>query len=228
MFRMVSIIGFVVLFGSLFLHHLVFPCGYKPRFSIGSIIRKKVHLLTLLFPEQQLNLAGKLRKLIFLVGLICFAVLFLTGFLPVVCGGKMHGWPLMIHATFALVFIACGAIVVFLGAGDYAFNKKDADAIPTGCKCTGDGCWLTDTGVGAKAGFWALAILALPVTLTMVLSMLPLFGTHGQHLMFELHRWSALIFAWIAIVELYILTRMGVLKDTKIRNKTSKNANSNY
>lgn len=215
MFRMVSMVGFAVIFAGLFLHHLIFPCGYKPRFTAGAIIRKKVHLLTLLFPEQKLNLAGKIRQWVLLVGLLSFAVLFLTGFGPLVCGGKLHGYLLMLHATFALVFIACAAIVVFLGAGDFAFTKKDAEVIPAGCKCTGDGCWLTDSGVGAKAGFWMLAALALPVTLTMVLSMLPLLGTHGQELMFELHRWSALMFAWTAIVELYILIRMGVLKDTK-------------
>lgn len=215
MFRWVSIISFAVIFGALALHYLLFPCGYKPRFSVGSIIRKKVHLLTLLFPEQHLKLAGKIRKLIFLVGLLGFGVLLLTGFLPLVFGGKLEGYLLMVHATFAPVFIGCGAIIVFLGGGEYAFNKKDAEAIPKGCRCTGDGCWLTDTGVGAKVGFWLLAAMSLPVTLTMVLSMLPLFGPHGQELLFELHRWCALVFAWIAIVELYMLIRMGVIKDTK-------------
>ena len=216
MFRWISIIGFAVIFAGLFLHHVMFPCGYKPRFSIGALIRKNVHLLTLIFPQQKLGLPGKIRKLIFLVWLLSFTILLLTGFAPLIFGSKLQGYWLMIHATFALVFIGCAAIVVALGAGEYAFNKKDAEAIPPGCKCAGDGgCWLTDTGVGAKVGFWLLAVMALPLTMTMVLSMLPLFGTHGQELMFHLHRWCGLIFAWIAIVELYILIRMGVLKDTK-------------
>lgn len=216
MFRWISIIGFAVIVAGILLHHLVFPCGYKPRFSIGALIRKKVHLFTLLFPEQKLGLPGKIRKLIFLLGLLSFTILLLTGFAPLVFGSKLQGYLLMIHATFAMVFIGCAAIVVFLGAGEYSFNKKDADAIPPGCKCSGDGsCWLTDTGIGAKVGFWLLALLTLPVTLTMVLSMLPLFGTHGQEFLFHLHRWCGLFFAWIAIVELYILIRMGVLKDTK-------------
>ncbi len=214
MFRWISIIGFAVVFAGILLHHLVFPCGYKPRFSLGSLIRKKVHLFTLIFPEQKRGLPGKIRKLVFLLGLLSFTVLLLTGFGPLVFGSKLHGYLLMIHATFAMVFIGCAAIIVFLGAGEYAFNKKDAEAIPPGCKCSGDGsCWLTDTGVGAKVGFWLLVVLTLPVILTMVLSMLPLFGTEGQEFLFHAHRWSALGFGLLAMVELYMLIRMEIRKE---------------
>jgi hypothetical protein len=217
MFRWISIIGFSGVFAGLFLHHLIFPCGYQPRFSVGSLIRKKVHLLTLLFPEQKLRLPGKIRKLIFVLGMLSFCVLLLTGFGPLLFGHKLAGYWLMIHATFAPVFIGCAAMVVLLGAGEYAFNKKDAEAVPRRCFCSdpSGGCWLTDSGVGAKAGFWLLAALSLPVTLTMVLSMLPLFGTEGQEWLFRLHRWSALFFALTAIVELYMLIRMEVIKEIR-------------
>ena len=133
MFREVSILGFAVILGGLLLHAWRFPCGYQPRFSIGAILRKAVHLLTLVFPEQRLGLPGKCRKLVFLLGLVSFAVLALTGFGPVVLGGKLHGWLLMLHATFALVFVACGAVVVFLGAGAYTFTRQDAGVIPRRC-----------------------------------------------------------------------------------------------
>lgn len=203
MFQWISIIGFAVVLAGISLHYLIFPCGYKPRFSIGSIIRKKVHLLTLLFPEQKLSLSGKIRKLVFLLGLLSFIVLLVTGFGPLLFGHKLEGYLLMIHATFAPVFIGCAAIVIFLGAGQYTYNEKDAEDVLHNCSC------------GAKTGFWLLAILTLPVTLTMVLSMLPLFGTHGQELLFHLHRWCALVFAWIAIVELYMLIRIGIIRDMK-------------
>ena len=219
MFRLISIVSFAAVFGGIFLHHLLFPCGYEKRFAPGTLIRKEVHLLTLLFLEQSLGWAGRFRKLAFLLGLLSFCVLALTGFLPLILGGKLHGYLLMIHATFAPVFIACAAFIAIIGAGRYAFNKADAEAIPQkplACKCGSDqGCWLTDTGVGAKAGFWVLLFLTLPVTLTMVLSMLPVFGPEGQEFLFHAHRWCTLAFALIAVVELYMLVRIGVLKDTK-------------
>jgi hypothetical protein len=49
----------------------------------------------------------------------------------------------------------------------------------------------------------------------MVLSMFPLFGPVGQEFLFYAHRWCTLIFALTAIVELYILIRMGVSRETK-------------
>lgn len=192
MFQWISIIGFAVVITGIVLHSLLLPCGYSPRFSLGALIRKKVHLLTLLFPEQKLNWPTKIRKLVFLLGLFSFCVLLATGFGPLLFGARLHGYGLMIHATFAPAFIGCAAIVAILGAGQYRFNKQDT---------------------AVKAGFWSLLVLSLPVTLTMVLSMFPLFGTHGQEVLFGAHRWCALIFVLIAIVELYMLIRMEVLKD---------------
>lgn len=213
-FRWISIAAFVVVSGCLLLHHLVFPCGYKGRFTLGSLIRKAVHLLTLLFLEQRLGWAGRIRKLAFLLGLLSFGVLLLTGFLPLIFGGKLHGYLLMIHATFAPVFITCGAVVAVLGAGQYAFNKKDAESVPWSRQYnSGPGCWLTDSGIGVKAGFWCLLIISLPVTLTMVLSMLPLFGPNGQEVLFHMHRWCALVFTLVAIIELYILIRIQIRKE---------------
>lgn len=211
-FRWFLIISFVVVLGCLLLHHLIFPCGYKSRFSPDSLVRKKVHLLTLLFLSQKLSWPERICKIAFLLGLLSFCVLAFTGFGPLLFGCRLEGYLLMVHATFAPVFIACAAVIALLAAGRYAFNQKDAQIKP--CKYD-KGCWLTDTGIGAKAGFWLLLFMTLPVTLTMVLSMFPLFGTEGQEFLFHAHRWSTLIFALIAMVELYMLIRMEVLKDTR-------------
>jgi hypothetical protein len=218
MFRIISIVSFLAVLGGIGLHHLIFSSGYKNRFSLGSLLRKMAHLFTPLFLLQKLGLIGRLRKLSFLLGLLSFCVLLLTGFGPLSLGCRLHGYLLMIHATFAPVFIACTAFIAITGAAQYVFNKKDIEHIP--CPCwklpnRADGCWLSDTGIGAKTGFWILLVMSIPVALTMVLSMLPLFGLEGQEFLFHAHRWCALVFGLTAIVELYILIWIGVLKDTK-------------
>ena len=197
------------------LHHFLFPCGSEKRFSVGTLIRKKVHLFTLLFLEQTLNWGGRLRKLAFLLGLLSFTVLLLTGFVPMLLGGRLEGYWLMLHATFAPVFIACVAAVVVTGAHQYRLLKKDSEHLVDLCqhRKTNTACWLTDCSAAAKVGFWLLAALSLPVTLTMVLSMTPLFGTDWQEFLFHLHRWFALAFALAALVELYLLTRKMVRRD---------------
>ena len=218
MFRIISIISFLAVLGGIGLHHLIFSSGYENRFSLVLLLRKMVRLFTLLFLPQKLGPIGRLRKLAFLLGLLSFCVLLLTGFGPLLFGCRLHGYLLMIHATFAPVFIACTAFIAITGAAHYAFNKKDTGYIP--CPCwklpnRADGCWLTDTGIGAKAGFWFLLLMTLPLTLSMVLGMLPFIGTHVQEFLMNAHRWCALVFGLTAIVELYILIRIGVLKDTK-------------
>ena len=216
MFQWISIISFAVVIGALMLHHLLFPCGYQPRFAPTTLIRKKVHLFTLLFPEQKRSLASKIRKLAFMLGLLSFVVLLVTGFVPVMAGGKLGGYWLMVHATFAPVFIACAAVVALLGAGQYRFTRADIKTVIAGVihrehirRC----CPLTDTGLGAKVGFWVLLALSLPVTITMAVSMLPWFGTDGQGFLFEAHRWTALVFALAALVEMYMLIRMEIRKE---------------
>ncbi|MCI0499480.1 MAG: hypothetical protein L0Y36_07345 [Planctomycetales bacterium] len=217
MFRWISLIGFAGVFAAVVLHHLVFPCGYRPRFAVRSLVRKKVHLLTLLFVPQAMGWAGRIRKLAFLLGLLCFGVLLATGFGPLLFGSRLQGWLLMVHATFAPVFIGCIAVVIFLGAARYRFRKEDARFFPCSCRQAdrAAGCRLTDSGLGAKAGFWFLAVMVLPVTLTMVLSMLPWLGTDGQAFCLQAHRWCALVFSLAAIVQVYMLVRMDVLRDTR-------------
>jgi hypothetical protein len=71
-----------------------------------------------------------------------------------------------------------------------------------------------------KVGFWLLTTLALPLTLTMVISMTPLFGTEWQEYLFHLHRWFALAFALAAFLTLYVLIREEIRKDTELnRNR---------
>lgn len=219
MFRIVSLIAFASVLGGILLHHLLFPCGSERRFAPGTLIRKKVHLLTLLFLPQSLNWGGRIRKLAFLLGLFSFVILLLTGFLPPLSGGRLEGWWLMLHATFAPVFIACVAVVAITGAQHYRFVKQDAEDLAElfRARKVRQGCRLTDCSAAAKAGFWLLAALSLPVTLTMVVSMTPLFGTEGQEWLFKWHRWSALAFALAAIAALYILVRSGIRKDMDIQ-----------
>ncbi|MCE5187139.1 MAG: hypothetical protein LLF76_13545 [Planctomycetaceae bacterium] len=210
-FRWVTLIGIALILGVIALHALVYPCGYERRFSPGVLFRKGLHVFTLLFLPQRLNWPGRFMKLAFLLGLLSFMVLFATGFGPLMFGSRLAGWLLMIHATFAPVFIACGAVIAILGAGRFRFARKD---ITCGRRQAGRFCCpLTDSGLGAKTGFWLLLGLSLPLTLTMVLSMLPWLGEDWQNFMYYAHRWCALAFALVSIVELYVLVRAGIRAD---------------
>lgn len=129
----------------------------------------------------------------YLLGLLSLVVLAGTGFGPIVFGDRLQGYLLMVHVTFAPLFIICVVLIAVLAAGKFPFPGKLA-----------------------RSGFWLLLTLALPVILTMTLSMLPVFGAKGQEFLFEAHRWSALGFSLITIIELYMLIRMKVQKDSSV------------
>jgi hypothetical protein len=203
MFRMISAIGFVFLFLGVVLHFMVFPCQLKVRLSKSQLKAGMLHILSVL---------------IYLGLVASFMGLFITGFGPLLFGDKLHGYVLMFHVTCAPVFIVCASLFVLMNAGKHAFDMNDVDVIKSGCsikKSQTRMCWLTDTGLGAKSCFWLLAILAVPLTMTVILSMIPLFGTQVQEFLFDIHRWTALFFALIMFIELYMLLRMNNLKESK-------------
>ena len=64
----------------------------------------------------------------------------------------------------------------------------------------------------SKAMFWVMLTAGLVVTGTMLLSMLPVFGTHGLEVLLEIHRWSGLVVVVATLLHLYsaLLTRLRI------------------
>jgi len=210
MFRIVSVIAFLVVFGGIFVHCIVSAIYRGYRWRLIDILKTLVHLFTLLFLKQKLNVVGILRKLIYLLALLCFVILLITGFYPVLVHGEhLSGYLLMVHATFAPIFAGCLAVLAVMWAHNCRFNK-------------GDWPWLqriihreiaSNEAVAEKQGlvqkicFWLIVVLALPVILSIVLSMFPLFGTKGQEFLLNTHRYSTLLLALIAIIHTYLIIR---------------------
>jgi len=182
-----------------------------------------VYLLTLLFIPQKLNLAGVLRKLVYLLALLCFAVLFITGFYSkLIYGTTISGYWLMLHATFAPIFAICMAILAVMWAHDCRLDKRYwpwlQRILRVGCAMHTTKIMVGDAHptsanvavpekheLAQKICFWLIVVLALPLILSIILSMFPLFGTHWQELLADTHRYSALLFALVVIVHTYLM-----------------------
>lgn len=212
MFRIVSIIAFLVVFGCICLHYIVSAaakgCRCRP-------IKTLVYLFTLLFLEQKLTVVGVLRKLLYLLALLCFVILLVTGFYPVLIRDEhISGYLLMIHATFAPVFAGCLAVLAVMWAHNCRFNGSDwpwlqrivhretANSEPVTPKHIVKMAYAT---LLQRICFWLIVVLALPVILSIVLSMFALFGTKGQEFLLDTHRYSALLLALIIIVHTYLI-----------------------
>ena len=209
MYRAISIIAFVITLGGIGLNCILRPCKECWRHPL----KKLVQLFTLLFIEQKLNPAEVFRKLIYLLALLCFVVLAITGFYPTLVSGEhISGYLLMIHATFAPIFAITLAILAVMWSGHYCFTGNDWPwfqklvqrvtlAESTKKEVKNESC------LGQRITFWLILFLALPLILSIVLSMFPYFGTYWQELLLSVHRYTALVFALTAIVHTYLLIR---------------------
>jgi len=217
MFETITILVFLATIGGIVVHWFAYPVGSECPGPIRGIVR----VLSLLLIEQRSSTLGALKKLCYLVSVICFLLLGLTGFYPVLVHGEhISGWLMMLHATLAPVFAICLAILGLTWAGEYRFRQGDcpwlqkllrrvtrlsipADAAEGPCNCA---------ATTQKIAFWAIVVLALPLILSIVLSMLPLFGTHWQEVAMAAHRWTALVFAVAVLIHTYLAVRLRILQ----------------
>ncbi len=216
MFQTVSILVLLATLLGVVIHWFAFPAGRECRGNSG-VVRGAVHVFSMLLIEQRNSLLGALKKLCYLVTVVCFLVLAMTGFWPLLVRGEhISGYLMMIHATFAPIFAICLAILALTWAGGNRFAFGDCPCVqrllrrvtrlhvpqPEGpCK------W---TLAVQKAAFWAIVVLALPLILSIVLSMLPLFGTHYQELAMAAHRWTAVVFSVAVILHTYLAVRVRI------------------
>lgn len=196
MYRTISIIAFVITLGLIGLNCIIRPSKECRR-----------------LPLKKLSPAEVFRKLVYLLALLCFAVLAITGFYPILVRGEhISGYLLMIHATFAPIFAICLAILAVMWSGHCGFTANDWPWFGklvqrlTFMKSTTQEL-KTECCLGQKITFWLIIFLALPLILSIVLSMFPYFGTYWQELLLSIHRYTALVFASTAIVHTFLLIR---------------------
>jgi cytochrome b subunit of formate dehydrogenase len=163
---------------------------------------------------KKLSVVGVLRILVYLLAMLSFVVLAVTGFYPtLVLGRHISGYTVMVHATFAPVFAICLAVLAVMWAHSCRFAYSDWPWFQrivqrlTLVKSAGEQAHCESSSLGQKITFWLIIFLAMPLILSIVLIMLPLFGTHWQECLISTHRWTALVFTLVVIVHTYLLIR---------------------
>ncbi len=199
MFQKISIIAFLVTLACIVLHRIVVPSNKRLPGNSTS---------------DRLSIIGMLRILVYLAVLFCFVVLAITGFYPTLILGKhITGYLVMVHATFAPVFAVCLAVLAVMWARRWRFTGGDWPLFERIVRWATlannpDGYTFHKSSVlGKKISFWLIIFLALPLILSIVLSMLPLFGTHWQEILLSMHGYTALVFTMVAILHTYFIIR---------------------
>jgi len=145
---------------------------------------------------------GRWQRLLYAVTILSLVVLVFTGFWPAVRGEPLRGWFLMIHNSAAPAFAIGLLALAFLWA-----ERSPARLVESPAATGAPGATFPAAGFGRgqRLVFWVAALLAAVLVLTMMFSMVQIFGTPGQELLFEIHRYSALAMVLVALVHGYLV-----------------------
>ena len=137
---------------------------------------------------------------------VTFLVLFLTGFGSALSGKPMHGYVLMLHATCAPPFIIALMAMALTWAHDCRYQQHDLTLLQACPLCRTEPVQAGKFNAIQKTFFWLSCLLALPVILSSVLSMFPLVGTAGQHLLLDIHKCTTLLMTVTVLGHAYFQT----------------------
>ncbi|NOY59091.1 MAG: hypothetical protein GXO75_09180 [Calditrichaeota bacterium] len=148
------------------------------------------------------------NKLLFPLTAFCVLVMALTGFIPVVFfGTHMSGYILMLHVATSSLFALCIALAGILWAHKHRFEKADWQVFRALFSRNAD-VDLTKkvkSEFWNKVCFWSVINLSVLAISSIVASMYKIFGTHGQELLLQFHRYSTLLLIVLATIYTFLV-----------------------
>ncbi len=145
------------------------------------------------------------EKLVYLGALGSVTVLAVTSFYTVLRFGGMHGWWLFVHMFGAGALTAVLPLAALTWCGASRFGRVGL--------ATSDDAYLPRFFWLPRVMFWLFLAAGLVVLLTMLVSMLPLYGSEGLAILLDLHRYAGLL----AVVALAIHFYCVLLQRAQLR-----------
>lgn len=146
------------------------------------------------------------RKAFYFLTVLSFLVLAITGFLPVVISGSpISGLPLILHVTLAPLFAISLTVVTVFWAYHHRFNRSDWQRLLQWIRREKSTALQANPNLWQKICFWSILVLAVPVLISVILNMYPLFGTAGQQFLLHLHGYTALLMLIAVVGHSYLI-----------------------
>jgi hypothetical protein len=147
--------------------------------------------------------------------LLLFLLLAFTGFLPIIIfGGHLSGLVLIVHVTIAPLFCVFYALSLLFWVHFQRFNKDDWHFIVS---IRNKKNIASRQIFWQKVYFWLFMLASIPAILAIILGMYPFFGTQGQEVLLEIHRYSTLIM--FIIFALHITSLSQISDNTRNKGK---------
>jgi hypothetical protein len=138
-------------------------------------------------------------------------LLFVSGFAErMLFGEQIHGYTLMLHVGLAPVFVICAGVIAVAWGHQCRLNEDDRRSLAN-LLCLKKTASADTADLGWKLTFWLAIFLVVPVSLSMVLSMFPIFGTHGQEWLMSLHQYTSLALTLVTMIHVHLVIRRQAL-----------------
>ena len=147
----------------------------------------------------------------FALTLLCLAG---TGLAPnLIVGGKLEGWLLMLHVGAGGGFLVFLLLMVVFWAEDCRFRGHDAEWREAARTRPRDPAPAGRFDAGQKVTFWAAVVLGLLTTVSIMVSMLPIFSPEGLEVLRDIHRYGGLVLGLFGYTHVYqtVVVRRGRL-----------------
>jgi len=195
------------------------------RLNLGEFKNHMQHQISASFKHiGKFSLEGKplftaLRSIFYVLTAILFLVLAITGIFPVLAFGMhLSSLLLIIHVTAAPFFVFSLMALILLQAHRHQYDDRDLVYLQAGLKRE-DG---QDSGTfifWKKTYFWLFSVFSIPAVMSMLVSMYPLFGTEGQILLLDIHRYSVLIL--FVMAALYVFSQYSLQNNDRTADQTA-------
>ncbi|MCP4709682.1 MAG: hypothetical protein GY869_13730 [Planctomycetes bacterium] len=130
----------------------------------------------------------RIKATLYVISFLSIFVLAVTGFwATIITGEPSTGYLLMLHCTAATGFCLATPLSLIISAEKNRFILGD---FSPGLRCVGI----------SKICYWIFVATAIPLILSMILSMFPLFGTLGQEFLYQIHRFCALLLVMAGLI----------------------------
>jgi len=147
-----------------------------------------------------------LRRFFYLATLASALILALTGFLPVIVfGATVSNLALMLHLGLAPLFALGITALALFWAQRHRFDRNDWQSLQQWFKKEKPAARQENPNVWQKICFWLSLLLALPVIVSTVLMMYPLYGTTGQEWLLHLHGYAGLLLLAVVVLHTYLV-----------------------
>ena len=201
-FRIISALALLILLGAITFDLKLRLKEWK---SVRMFLSDQMRNLVLVAKEKKGldtgTTAARIRSIVYASTLLCFLLLAVTGFVPILfVGDHLTGILLVIHVTVAPLFALSLSALGLLWAHALRFDREDWRILHGVGKA---GIGKETIRFASKMAFWLTLLLSLPLMLTVILELFPLFGTEGEEFLIRLHGYSALCLMLVAVTHLY-------------------------